>query len=98
MCIRDSPPPRVARTPHAGCPLGSEAMETTPHPNRPPGPEAPARTRVLILFGGRSGEHPISCATAGGVLRAIDRSRYDVVPVGITRRGRWVPAAVSYTH
>jgi D-alanine-D-alanine ligase len=67
-------------------------METTPHPNRPPGPEAPARTRVLILFGGRSGEHPISCATAGGVLRAIDRTRYDVVPVGITRRGRWVPA------
>jgi len=67
-------------------------METTPHPNRPPRPEAPARTRVLILFGGRSGEHPISCATAGGVLRAIDRTRYDVVPVGITRRGRWVPA------
>jgi D-alanine-D-alanine ligase len=67
-------------------------METTPQPSRPPGPEGPARTRVLILFGGRSGEHPISCATAGGVLRAIDRSRYDVVPVGITRRGRWVPA------
>jgi D-alanine-D-alanine ligase len=48
------------------------------------------RPRVLLLFGGRSGEHPISCATAGGVLRAIDRSRYDVVPVGITRTGRWV--------
>jgi len=45
---------------------------------------------VLVLFGGRSGEHAISCATAGGVLRAIDRSRYDVVPVGITPSGRWV--------
>jgi D-alanine-D-alanine ligase len=51
------------------------------------------KPRVMILFGGRSGEHAISCATAGGVLRAIDRERYDVVPVGITRDGRWVLAA-----
>jgi len=49
-----------------------------------------ARPRVLLLFGGRSGEHAISCATAGGVLRAIDRTRYDVLPVGITSAGRWV--------
>jgi D-alanine-D-alanine ligase len=47
----------------------------------------------MVLFGGRSGEHAISCATAAGVLRAIDRDRYDVVPVGITRDGRWVVAA-----
>jgi D-alanine-D-alanine ligase len=47
----------------------------------------------MILFGGRSGEHAISCATAAGVMRAIDRDRYDVVPVGITRDGRWVVAA-----
>ncbi|WP_298458089.1 D-alanine--D-alanine ligase family protein [uncultured Cellulomonas sp.] len=53
-------------------------------------PTAGARPRVLLLFGGRSGEHAISCATAGGVLRAIDRTRYDVLPVGITRTGRWV--------
>ncbi|UZN05364.1 D-alanine--D-alanine ligase [Cellulomonas sp. S1-8] len=46
----------------------------------------------MVLFGGRSGEHPISCATAGGVLRAIDRDRYDVVAVGITRSGQWVLA------
>ncbi|MBN9326928.1 MAG: D-alanine--D-alanine ligase [Cellulomonas sp.] len=44
----------------------------------------------MVLFGGRSGEHPISCVTAGGVLRAIDRDRYDVLAVGITRDGRWV--------
>ena len=42
---------------------------------------------VVLLFGGRSSEHTISCATAGGVLSAIDRSKYTVIPVGITRDG-----------
>jgi D-alanine-D-alanine ligase len=42
------------------------------------------------VFGGRSSEHAISCVTAGSVLKAIDRDRYDVVPVGITTDGRWV--------
>jgi D-alanine-D-alanine ligase len=45
--------------------------------------------RVALLFGGRSSEHSISCATAGGVLGAIDRSRYEVIPIGITRDGAW---------
>ena len=45
--------------------------------------------RVALLFGGRSSEHSISCATAGGVLGAIDRSRYEVIPIGITREGAW---------
>ncbi|SKC66958.1 D-alanine--D-alanine ligase family protein [Krasilnikoviella flava] len=58
-----------------------------------PGAGAPRKTRVAVLFGGRSGEHAISASTAAGVLRAIDRDRYDVVPVGITREGRWVIAA-----
>lgn len=44
-------------------------------------------TRVALLFGGRSSEHSISCATAGGVLGAIDRSMFEVVPIGITRDG-----------
>jgi D-alanine-D-alanine ligase len=43
-----------------------------------------------VLFGGRSSEHAISCVTAGSVLRALDPLRYDVVPVGIARDGRWV--------
>lgn len=47
------------------------------------------RTRVAVLFGGRSSEHAISCVSAGGILRSIDRSRYDVVPIGITRSGSW---------
>lgn len=44
---------------------------------------------VVLLFGGRSSEHTISCATAGGVLGAIDRSKYTVIPVGITRDGAY---------
>ncbi|MCK0111324.1 D-alanine--D-alanine ligase [Ornithinimicrobium sp. F0845] len=51
------------------------------------------RTTVALVFGGRSEEHAISCATAASVLRAIDRDRYDVVPIGITRDGRWVQVA-----
>ncbi|BDI21829.1 D-alanine--D-alanine ligase family protein [Herbiconiux sp. L3-i23] len=48
------------------------------------------RLRLVLLFGGRSSEHSISCATAGGVLGAIDRDRYEVIPVGITRDGAFV--------
>ncbi|GAA4366273.1 D-alanine--D-alanine ligase family protein [Agromyces bauzanensis] len=48
------------------------------------------KLRVVLLFGGRSSEHSISCATAGGVLGAIDRDRFEVIPVGITRDGAYV--------
>ncbi|HEX7351819.1 D-alanine--D-alanine ligase family protein [Brachybacterium sp.] len=48
------------------------------------------RTTVALLFGGRSGEHGISCVTAGGILAAIDRERFDVIALGISREGRWV--------
>jgi D-alanine-D-alanine ligase len=48
------------------------------------------KPRVAVVFGGRSGEHAISCVTAAGVLGAIDRSVYDVVAIGITPTGRWV--------
>lgn len=56
-----------------------------------PAPEAAAgaRPRVLLLFGGRSSEHPISCVTAACVLHAADRQRWDVVPVGVARSGLW---------
>ncbi len=52
--------------------------------------EPPRKLRVAVVFGGRSGEHAISCITAGSVLRALDRERYDVLPIGITRDGSWV--------
>ena len=50
------------------------------------------RTRLVVLFGGQSAEHEVSCVTAVSVLRALDPDRYDVVPVGITPQGRWVLA------
>ena len=59
-------------------------------PEQRPDPPRTRRPRVAVVFGGRSTEHAISCATAGSVLRALDPERYDVVPVGITREGRWV--------
>lgn len=51
---------------------------------------AAKRVTVALIFGGRSSEHAISCATASGVLSAIDRSRFDVIPIGITRDGSFV--------
>ncbi|MEV4433754.1 D-alanine--D-alanine ligase family protein [Streptomyces sp. NPDC049555] len=57
-------------------------------------PQSTARKpRVAVVFGGRSSEHAISVVTAGAVLRAIDRSKYDVLPIGITTEGRWALAA-----
>ena len=51
-----------------------------------------SRTRLAVVFGGRSTEHAISCISAGSILAAVDRERYDVVAVGITPEGRWVLA------
>ena len=50
---------------------------------------SPSRRRVLVLYGGRSSEHEVSCLSTRSVLAALDRDRYDVVTVGITRQGRW---------
>ncbi|AEW96754.1 D-alanyl-alanine synthetase A [Streptantibioticus cattleyicolor NRRL 8057 = DSM 46488] len=60
------------------------------HHSRPPSGRKP---RVAVVFGGRSSEHAISVVTAGAVLRAIDRTKYDVLPIGITTDGRWALAA-----
>src|SRR5271157_4330788 len=51
------------------------------------------KLRIGILFGGRSGEHEVSLLSAASILKAIDRKKYDVVPIGITKEGRWVTAA-----
>src|SRR5207248_669926 len=48
------------------------------------------KLRVGILFGGRSGEHEVSLLSAASVLEAIDKNKYEVVPIGITKQGRWV--------
>ncbi|NUR47223.1 MAG: D-alanine--D-alanine ligase [Hamadaea sp.] len=52
--------------------------------------ETPRRTRVAVIFGGRSTEHAISAVSAGSILAALDPAEYEVVPIGITREGRWV--------
>jgi D-alanine-D-alanine ligase len=52
-----------------------------------------SKIRVAVVFGGRSSEHAISCLTAGSIIAAIDADRYEVVPVGIARDGRWVLAS-----
>jgi len=50
------------------------------------------KLRVGILFGGRSGEHEVSLLSAASVLKAIDREKFDVTPIGITKEGRWLAA------
>ncbi|MCX5399997.1 D-alanine--D-alanine ligase family protein [Streptomyces sp. NBC_00102] len=72
-------------------------------PERPESPEQQRRKpRVAVVFGGRSSEHGISVVTAGAVMKAIDRSVYDVLPIGITKDGRWAltgddPARMAIT-
>ena len=68
-------------------PSEQPAEQAAEQPSEAPTPRKP---RVAIVFGGRSSEHAISCVTAGSVLEAIDRTAYDVVPIGIAPDGRWV--------
>jgi D-alanine-D-alanine ligase len=51
------------------------------------------KLRVGVLFGGRSGEHEVSLLSAASVIDAMDKTKYEVVPIGITKEGRWVTAA-----
>ncbi|MGA7109346.1 MAG: D-alanine--D-alanine ligase family protein [Terracidiphilus sp.] len=55
------------------------------------------KLRVGILFGGRSGEHEVSLLSAASILKAIDRKKFDVVPIGITKEGRWLGANDAHT-
>ena len=56
---------------------------------------ADPRTRLIVLFGGRSAEHDVSCVSARHVVAAADPTKYVVEPIGITRAGRWVRAAAA---
>jgi D-alanine-D-alanine ligase len=58
---------------------------TKKHPNK--------KLRVGILFGGRSGEHEVSLLSAASILKAIDRNKYEVIPIGINKQGEWLPPA-----
>jgi D-alanine-D-alanine ligase len=54
------------------------------------------KLRVGILFGGRSGEHEVSLLSAASILKAIDRKKFDVTPIGITKEGHWLAAAEAH--
>ncbi len=56
-------------------------------------PENKKRLRVGILFGGRSGEHEVSLASAASVIRGLDPDKYEAVPIGITKEGHWLIGA-----
>ena len=53
---------------------------------------AKKKLRIGVLFGGRSGEHEVSLLSAASILKAIDRKKYEVVPIGITKSGQWLGA------
>ena len=58
---------------------------------------SPSRIRVAVVFGGRSGEHPVSCISAAGVLANVDTDQFDATAIGITPEGSWLqidPAAI----
>ncbi len=54
------------------------------------------KLRVGILFGGRSGEHEVSLLSAASILKAIDRKKFEVVPIGITKSGRWLTSDAAH--
>ena len=50
------------------------------------------KIRIGVLFGGRSGEHEVSLLSAASVIAAIDKSKFEVFPIGITKEGKWLTA------
>jgi D-alanine-D-alanine ligase len=56
---------------------------------------SPQRIHVIVLFGGESAEHDVSCVTAAHVLQALDTNKYRITTVGISRQGQW---ALVTTH
>ena len=49
-----------------------------------------AKKRIVVLYGGKADEHPISCISTAGVLKAMDTERFEPIPVGITKDGQWI--------
>src|SRR5271168_2347269 len=53
-------------------------------------PKSLKKTRVAVIYGGRSGEHEISLQSAASVIRNLDRERFEVIPIAIDKKGRWL--------
>jgi D-alanine-D-alanine ligase len=69
--------------------MTKQKKQTKKHPTKP----TPKKLRIGILFGGRSGEHEVSLLSAASVLKAIDQTKYEVIPIGITKQGQWLTSA-----
>jgi D-alanine-D-alanine ligase len=54
-----------------------------------------AKLRVGVIFGGRSGEHEVSLVSATSVIEALDKTKYDVIPIGITPEGKWLSSGLA---
>ena len=48
------------------------------------------KLRVGVIFGGQSGEHEVSLVSAQGIMKAMDKERYEIISIGITKAGRWL--------
>ena len=53
------------------------------------------KTRVAVIYGGRSTEHSVSCVSAGAIMNHLDPEKFEVVPIGITREGAWTPGTTE---
>jgi len=53
------------------------------------------KIRIAVLFGGRSGEHEVSLVSASSVIEKLDKEKYEVIPIGITKEGRWIAGPES---
>jgi D-alanine-D-alanine ligase len=56
-------------------------------------PDMKKKLRIGILFGGRSGEHEVSLLSAASILKSIDKTKYEIVPIGITKQGQWITSS-----
>src|ERR1700722_4035987 len=68
-------------------------MTTKPRKTKKTKQQTKKRLRVGILFGGRSGEHEVSLLSAASILNAIDRAKYEVIPIAITKQGQWITSS-----
>jgi D-alanine-D-alanine ligase len=56
------------------------------------------KVRVGVLFGGQSGEHEVSLVSARAIMDGLDPEKYDIIPIGITKQGRWIIAADAHAR
>ena len=61
-------------------------------------PKNSNKIKVGVIFGGRSGEHEVSIVSAESVMKALDKEKYEVIPIGVTKQGKWIAGneAVKY--